>query len=92
LQGKAHRAIILKESIIFRAAKKEQLIQKINCSECDSFQLYQVADDSPEYMGIESFSLSLAIVFPCTKRNSKHTFLRQMLKKGMANKPFGERL
>lgn len=24
--------------------QKEQLIQKINCSECDSFQLYQGAD------------------------------------------------
>ncbi len=36
--------IILKESIRFRAVKKEQLTQKINCSECDSFQLYQVAE------------------------------------------------
>ena len=36
--------IILKESIRFRAVKKEQLIQKISCSECDSFQLYQVAE------------------------------------------------
>lgn len=36
--------IILKESIRFRAIKKEQFIQKINCSECDSFQLYQGAE------------------------------------------------
>ena len=36
--------IIPKESITFRAVKKEQSIQKINCSECDSFQLYQVAE------------------------------------------------
>ena len=36
--------IILKESIRFRAVKKEQLMQKINCSECDSFQLYQSAE------------------------------------------------
>ena len=35
---------ILKESIRFRAVKKEQLIQKISCSECDSFQLYQFAE------------------------------------------------
>ena len=27
-----------------QSSKKEQLIQKINCSECDSFQLYQVAE------------------------------------------------
>ena len=36
--------IIPKESIIFRAVKKEQLIQKLSCSECYSFQLYQVAE------------------------------------------------
>ena len=30
-----------------QSSKKEQLIQKINCSECDSFQLYQFADVSP---------------------------------------------
>ena len=28
---------ILKESIRFRAAKKEQLMQKINCSECEAW-------------------------------------------------------
>ncbi len=27
--------------------KKEQLIQKINCPECNSFQLYQAADVQP---------------------------------------------
>ena len=31
------------ESIRFRAVKKEQLTQKISCSECDSFRLYQFA-------------------------------------------------
>lgn len=47
--------IILKESIRFRAVKKEQLIQKINCSECDSFQLYQFAETlAVIYMGIVS--------------------------------------
>ena len=35
--------IIPKESIRFRAVKKEQLTQKISCSECDSFRLYQFA-------------------------------------------------
>ena len=30
-----------------QSSKKEQFIQKINCSECDSFQLYQAADDQP---------------------------------------------
>ena len=44
---------ILKESIRFRAVKKEQLIQKISCSECDSFQLYQFAETlAVIYMGI----------------------------------------
>lgn len=43
-QMKKKYGIILKESIRFRAVKKEQLMQKINCSECDSFQLYQVAE------------------------------------------------
>ncbi|MGL6198796.1 MAG: hypothetical protein ACRC3H_07665, partial [Lachnospiraceae bacterium] len=38
--------IIHKESIIFRADKKEQSENNSNCSECDSFQLYQVADVS----------------------------------------------
>lgn len=47
--------IILKESIRFRAVKKEQLIQKISCSECDSFQLYQFAETlAVIYMGIVS--------------------------------------
>lgn len=46
---------ILKESIRFRAVKKEQLIQKISCSECDSFQLYQFAETlAVIYMGIVS--------------------------------------
>ena len=38
-----------------QSSKKEQFIQKINCSECDSFQLYQAADGSArKCMGIVS--------------------------------------
>ena len=55
MQTKKKYDIILKESIRFRAVKKEQLIQKISCSECDSFQLYQFAETlAVIYMGIVS--------------------------------------
>lgn len=54
-KNKSVCVIILKESIRFRAIKKEQFIQKINCSECDSFQLYQFAETlAVIYMGIVS--------------------------------------
>ena len=36
--------IILKESIRFRADQKSSSEKNQNCSECDSFQLYQDAD------------------------------------------------
>ena len=37
--------------------QKEQLIQKINCSECDSFQLYQVAELCQRLYGDSILSL-----------------------------------
>ena len=40
-------AIILNESIGFRADKKSSSEKHVNCSECDSFSLYPVASGMP---------------------------------------------
>ena len=48
--------IIHKESIRFRATTKEQLIQKINCSECDFFLIVpRYGTLVTDYIGIVSF-------------------------------------
>ena len=75
--GNIAHPTILKESIRFRAEKKSSSANTQNCSECDSFQLYQDADTLPgciwkkyflhlvKMLKIKGGSLFLCDIFQC---------------------------
>ena len=79
--------IIHQESISFRA-KKEQSIAKSDCSEDDSFQLYQVADLLPNNYGICIFLHPLKMAVFHRKTNKSDVFPTVRLFSGHASQAF----